>query len=468
VFVRVSDWIRLLPLFVQSVGRLPMGQLVYMARQLGNENPHMHEGRMHINSFFPPYPSEAFGRFMQAAIERKRIPYSAYFAVTDECPFHCPHCSYAGRPPGRMDTREAKRVIDQLLDIGTVTIGFTGGEPLMREDIAELVAFASGRRRLTTENTEKKIRNSKPEIRNNIETEKQSNDRNEGRVSLEQLKVSREDIDGVRRDEGLPGAATILFTTGHGLTAELGVKLKDAGLDCIMIGMESAKAGVHDVVRGVEGSYQEALRATNTAKVAGLYTAISTVGTREKFASGDIRALAELAARVGAQEFRVLEPIPTGRMAGETEAMLDKDDSRRLAEFHIDWNRRGRGPAIAAFSYLESDEMFGCGAGYHHLFVDAVGNVCPCDLTPLSFGNLLEKPLEEIWAEMGEVFGKPRCGCLMKDICKADETIGKAARLPLGRGESFGVCRKCKKETALPAIYKRLFSQQHTKDFTTD
>jgi radical SAM protein with 4Fe4S-binding SPASM domain len=31
--------------------------------------------------------------------------------------------------------------------------------------------------------------------------------------------------------------------------------------------------------------------------------------------------------------------------------------------------------------------MFGCGAGFHHLFIDALGNVCPCDLTPLKLGN---------------------------------------------------------------------------------
>jgi MoaA/NifB/PqqE/SkfB family radical SAM enzyme len=406
--MRLHDWATLAPLFFRSPGKLPLAHLWYMARRLRNENPHRHDGQLHINSFFPPYPSAPFDRFMEAAMQARRIPYSTYFAVTDECPFHCAHCSLGGRPAGRMSTAEAKDVIRQILSVGTITVGFTGGEPLMRGDIVELVACAGDN----------------------------------------------------RQQPSLLGAATILFTTGHGLTTELACMLKDAGLDCIMIGLESAKAAAHDVTRGVEGSYREALAAVNTAKVAGLYTAISTIATREKFASGDIRALAELGARIGVHEFRILEPIPTGRMAGLAGQMLGSDDSRRLADFHIDWNRRGRGPAVAAFSYLESDEMFGCGAGYHHLFIDSLGNVCPCDLTPLSFGNVLKEPLEDIWTRMGEVFASPRCGCLMKDICRHDQSVSQAASLPLSPAQSVDLCKRCKLPTQPPAIYHRLLEKK--------
>ncbi len=48
--------------------------------------------------------------------------------------------------------------------------------------------------------------------------------------------------------------------------------------------------------------------------------------------------------------------------------------------------------------------MFGCGAGYHHFYADAIGNVCRCDLISLSFGNVLEKPLAKISPDIEQYF----------------------------------------------------------------
>ena len=129
-----------------------------------------------------------------------------------------------------------------------------------------------------------------------------------------------------------------------------------------------------------------------------------------------------------------------------------------MAEFHKQWNQCNKGPVVSSFAYLESEEMFGCGAGYHHLYIDAVGNVCPCDLTPLAFGNVLTRPLGEIWAEMGKWFGLPRCGCLMKELSrKWPEGAGK---LPLGKEVSAALCGKCPRGEKLPGMYQRLFKDQ--------
>ena len=100
---------------------------------------------MWVNTFFPPYPSAAFDRFLGAVLERRRVPFSTYFAVTDECPYRCPHCSYGKHQKGSLDTEGAKDVIRQIESLGTAMIGFTGGEPLMREDIVELVDYVGGR-----------------------------------------------------------------------------------------------------------------------------------------------------------------------------------------------------------------------------------------------------------------------------------------------------------------------------------
>jgi MoaA/NifB/PqqE/SkfB family radical SAM enzyme len=134
--------------------------------------------------------------------------------------------------------------------------------------------------------------------------------------------------------------------------------------------------------------------------------------------------------------------------------MLGPEERRALAQFHETHNRRPDGPAIAGFAYLESDEVFGCGAGFHHLFIDAAGHVCPCDLTPLSFGNVAEEPLAEIWRRMGATFGRPRRGCLMRALA---EEIGKhAGPLPLDQAESERMCAACAPKGPLPEGYRRL------------
>ncbi len=390
----MCHWLQLTPLFLRSLGRLPLAHLFNMVAKLRNENPHRHNGQLRINTFFPPYPSPAFDRFLASAIKRARVPYSCYFAVTDQCPYSCPHCSYGKHTPGRLDTENAVKVIDQIGSIGTITLGFTGGEPLLRDDIATLVKAAGD-------------------------------------------------------------CATIIFTTGYNLTDLLARKLADANLGCLMIGLESDNRREHDSTRGVCGSFDAGLAAINTSLQAGLYTAISTVATAAKIENGIIERMTLMAADLGVHEFRILEPIPTGSISGHPEQILNQSHSQRLYDLHVNWNRQNAGPAISGFSYLESDELFGCGAGYHHLYIDALGSVCPCDLTPLSFGNVLETPLDLIWQQMDRYFHHPRCGCLMKEIC-SDIARHLDCPLPLPPEISTQICDKIKPSHQLPGIFKKL------------
>lgn len=397
--MKPSILLKLFPLFTRCLGKLPSRHLLYIAKQLLNENPHQHNGRIYINTFFPPYPSKAFDRFLDSVIQKKRVPYSTYFAVTDKCPFKCPHCSYGFHKKGEMPTDKALNVIKQIKDLGTVTIGFTGGEPLLRHDITELVAAASD------------------------------------------------------------DCATIIFTTGYQLTKELALQLKENALGCMMIGIESDDPTEHDKTRAVPGSFTQAIKAIELSLNAGLYTAISTVATPNKITQGHIQKLAELATKYGVHEFRILEPIPTGNLYGHPDEILTNEQSQQLTDFHKRWNKKNQGPAISAFSYLESDQMFGCGAGFHHLFIDAIGNACPCDLTPLSFGNLLEEPLKDIWLRMGTYFPLPRCGCLMKELCTTI-TPEKNCELPLAKLKSLELCRALAHNEKLPKIYGNLFKNQ--------
>lgn len=395
--MQLRNWLKFAPVFGKCLGKLPVKHLLYMAKQFRYENPHWVNGRVHINSFFPPYPSRAFDRFLDAVFNRRRVPFSAYFAVTDRCPYHCPHCSYGRHVRGSLDTARAVEIIRQIRSIGTITIGFTGGEPLMRKDIADLVRAAGD------------------------------------------------------------DTATVMFSTGYKLNSDLAAKLCDAGLDCMTIGIESDDAAEHDRIRGVLGSYETALSAIDMSLAAGLYTAISTVASRNKLQAGTLERLAELAKGGGVHEFRILEPIPTGSYFGCESEILTAEESKQLADFHKQYNRSGQGPAIASFAHLESDAMFGCGAGFHHVFVDALGNVCPCDLTPLAIGNVLEEPLYDIWCRMSRWFELPRRGCFMKRLCTETNALGGQEQFPLCCEESETLCSQLANDGTLPTIFENLF-----------
>lgn len=397
--MRLSHLLRLSPSFFRCLGRLPLGHMLYLLAHLRNEKSISFAGQVHINSFFPPYPSVAFDRFLNAVIARNRVPHSVYYAATDECPFSCPQCSYGRRMPGRPDTSAALSVIAQIKALGTATLGLTGGEPLLRTDLPQLIA-AAGKE-----------------------------------------------------------MATVLFTTGFGLTEAKAAELKAAGLDCIMISLESDQESEHDSLRGRQGSFDSAMRAIEQSQSAGLFVGISVVATRDKINTGTLEAIYQLAESKSVHEMRILEPIATGNFAGCQCQQLTEPENQYLREFHRNKNRQKAGPSVCCFSQMESKELFGCGAGYHHLFIDAAGNVCPCDLTPLSMGNLKNKPLAQIWSEMACHFAQPRCNCLMKELAQLPDFDLANSDLPLPQEQSKALLEQLPCDNSLPGMYQRILKK---------
>jgi MoaA/NifB/PqqE/SkfB family radical SAM enzyme len=384
-------------MFCSMVLRVPIGQSAYLWRRMANENVHRFAGQVRVNTFFPPWPSEAFERFCQAAATRRRVPNSLYLSVTHRCPYACGHCSAAGRSGCEWTRDEVLRVIGEAKSIGACTLGFTGGEPMLREELPQWIAAAA------------------------------------------------------------PELATIVFTTGAGLDDAAAMRLKRAGVTCVTIGVEFSDGQRHDAVRAVRGSFDAASAAASACRREGVYTAISTVATAEKIDSGELERLWALGRQWGVGEFRVLAPVATGRIAGQCRCILSQAHRERLKAFHIETNRRRELPAVACFSYLESSEMFGCGAGYHHLYIDASGEVCPCDLTPMSFGNARDESLAAVWQRMGQWFDRPRCGCFSNAMAASiGQMLTQTQTLPIDRAASEALAQQHPARGPLPEGYRRM------------
>lgn len=331
--------------------------LTFLREWLDGEMFTRHKGKWVLNSFLPPFPGRAYDRMFENLLSGRRLsPVSAYLALTGRCPFDCPHCSIKGRPMGELTTETWLRVIDELHALGNSVIGFTGGEPLLREDLPQLVKAA---------------------------------------------------VDG--------GAETIIFSSGAGFTPEYARQLKDAGLWAFCVSVESFDETVNSHMRNSPEALEIAREALKLSVKSGFYTMIGSVARRSFIENREYEKIYEIARELGIDEFRIVEPMPCGKLiAASEEDLLTPEHIKILRDFHVATNRRGKPPKVCAFNHIESPEYFGCGGGTQHMFIDHNGQVCPCDFTPLSFGCIQDQPLPEIWERMNSAMHNPRRNCFVQ------------------------------------------------------
>ncbi|MBD3344387.1 MAG: radical SAM protein, partial [Chitinivibrionales bacterium] len=70
-------------------------------------------------------------------------PFYASFKLTSRCHFGCPFCNVRHNRTPDLSTRDIQRILDNLSRSSILMTSFEGGEPLLREDIGELLEYAS-------------------------------------------------------------------------------------------------------------------------------------------------------------------------------------------------------------------------------------------------------------------------------------------------------------------------------------
>ena len=243
----------------------------------------------------------------------------------------------------------------------------------------------------------------------------------------------------------------MLNTTGSGLTAERARGLRASGIFGIGVSLDSADEDEHDRLRGKSGAFKVALKALETASKNGLYPYVVTVATHDLLLHGRFESFMNFVADHGALEIHLLTPCPTGRLAGNSDALLTQNEKKQILAYQREVAQREDLPILSTFLYLESQEAFGCGAGLTHLYIDGSGEVCPCNFVPASFGNVTNEPLKAILERMAEHFQKPRTGCVGHVLNR--HISGK--RLPLDPESSSALCeRYLPKEHSVPRFFK--------------
>lgn len=83
-----------------------------------------------------------FWRICAHVILKKRYPFSVSFLITHRCNLRCSYCNSYKQIEDEMTTEQIKKMLTKLKNMGLIRLGITGGEPLLREDIGEIISFA--------------------------------------------------------------------------------------------------------------------------------------------------------------------------------------------------------------------------------------------------------------------------------------------------------------------------------------
>jgi len=349
-------------------------------------------------------PSRGEQSFGPGVVDFAQAPFLVIWEATQACALACRHCRASARPgrdPWELGTEEGFRVIDETAAMGAPLIVLSGGDPVNRPDLFDLVRHAKGA--------------------------------------------------GLR-------VATIPAAT-DALSPALVGGLRSAGLDQMALSLDYPRAELHDAFRGVPGAFDKTLAAAGWARAAGLPLQINTTVAAET--APYLEEMAGLVEELGVVFWEVFFLVPVGR--GEMLGGLQAHEAERIFDLLYRTQKKGRfivkvteaphyrrhvaqrerhaaglrgRPAlgVAMPDLLTTSEgpghtvglaPRGVNAGNGFLFVSHRGEIYPSGFLPCSAGNVRTRGLADAYrnADVFRALRDPdrlegRCGrCEYRGIC---------------------------------------------------
>jgi AdoMet-dependent heme synthase len=353
----------------------------------------------------------------RGGIDYDESPFLAIWEVTQSCDLACKHCRAAAQPiphPDELTHEEGKALIDQIAEMHIPIFVFTGGDPLKRKDVFDLIRYAAGR--------------------------------------------------GVH--VAVTPSATPL------LTREQIFKMKEAGVVRLGISLDGSTPEIHDAFRGLPGAWARTIQAIEWANEAGIPIQVHSTISRHN--AHDLDGLCNLFEKLAIVMWNVFFLVPVGRgqlddlLSGEefeqvfgkiyelshrvnfqiktTEAMHYR---RYLLQHNLEERKFSHGHGTQTTAHESRPTNHGSSSyepgaptsdaatrnqswatrrvndGKGFVFISHVGNVYPSGFLPIHAGNIRETPLAEIYRnapifkalrDTGRLEGK--CGaCEYKEIC---------------------------------------------------
>ena len=280
------------------------------------------------------------------------VPLVMSWNVTRECNMKCSHCyinATEGKLANELTTKEAKKLMDQICEVSKPLLILSGGEPLLRSDIFELIKY------------------------------------------------------GVSK-----GLKMGLGSNGSLIDDSVAKKLKDSGIATVSISLDSNIPTQHDEFRGVVGAWEKAVNACKALRKNNVLVQVNTTLTHQNY--NQIDEIMSLAEGLGVENFHLFFLVPTGRGTKLTDISPQKYEDMITNTFaKVAKHRLNVRPScapqfmrIAKGMGLDMRQWIrGCIAGLYYCRIYPNGDVTPCPYLPVKLGNVREKSFKEIW------FGSP-------------------------------------------------------------
>jgi radical SAM protein with 4Fe4S-binding SPASM domain len=337
------------------------------------------EGKMSVEelkSWISMYKAEIFANDAVGTGCFSYLPGEVVWAVTKRCNLRCKHCSISEEDPEELTTGEGFAIIEEAAKLGPVKFAFTGGEPLLREDIYDLIEYAS---------------------------------------SFDMQ--------------------VVMATNGTLITKEVAEKLKKAGLERAAISIDGF-GNAHDDFRGVNGAFEDVLRGMKACEDVGLAIQLFTMVTRSNY--HEIEKIIRLADDLSLWRIYLIYLIAVGRGKDISEACLSTNENMRFFDYVAEkqkevkvWLKPICNPQYWAYlkdkglvDHEDGIKFTGCTAGITRFHIFPNGDVTPCAYLPVKAGNIREQGFLDIVRD-SEVFKalrarevKGHCAtCRYKRIC---------------------------------------------------
>ncbi len=218
------------------------------------------------------------------------------------------------------------------------------------------------------------------------------------------------------------------------------------GVSIVTISLDSADPAAHDASRGIPGLFDRIMRGTVWLQARGVEVFWCAILTRQNIANGDAEAMWRLAVEKNVM-LTVNLPCPVGGWAKE-DVLLSEQERAFHREFitrpHVRWE--------GSSNYFR----VGCPAGVEKLYLSPYGDVMPCNFLHVSYGNLRERRLADIWHDIltRSPFNHVHDRCLIAEdsefLRQVVDPIDKSPAQPVPVGEhptaADALLRPAKKE----------------------
>ena len=281
--------------------------------------------------------------------------------VTRSCNLACKHCRAEAHPepyPGELTTAEAKALIDTFPQVGNPIIILTGGDPMMRPDLYELIAYASGK-----------------------------------------------------------GLHCALSPSGTLVNPDTAEKIRISGVQRCSLSLDGPDAASHDAFRGVPGAFAAVMHSVECLKAAGVPFQINTTVTKDNLHS--FKDIFELCERLGAAAWHIFLLVPMGRAADLENQVISAAEYEETLHWFYDFRKKTsmhlkatcaphyyrimrqrakeEGLRVTPDTFGMDAMTRGCLGGTGFCFISHVGQLQPCGYLTLDCGNVRTTPFPELW-----------------------------------------------------------------------